>query len=109
MSRYIDADEEIRKINEAISINEQGRKEESLASYCLRRVAEALEKAPTADVEEVRHGKDIYETVLNHHCEFKCSVCGNWIGVVEGGTLDGAIEFKYCPACGAKMDKENGE
>lgn len=41
----------------------------------------------------------------NDHCEFKCSVCGATIGVVEGGTLDGA-NFKYCPWCGAELDGE---
>ena len=37
------------------------------------------------------------------HCEFKCSLCGATIGVVEGGTLDGAW-FRFCPNCGAEME-----
>lgn len=41
----------------------------------------------------------------NDHCEFKCSLCGATIGVVEGGTLDGA-NFKFCPWCGAELDGE---
>lgn len=88
MSRYIDADEEIRKINEAIFINEQGRKEESLASYCLRRVAEALAKAPTADVENVVRCKD---------CKFRYTqTC-----FAKHETADN----DFC-SCGAKMEVE---
>lgn len=67
-------------------------------------VANDIARFPRADVEEVRHGEDIYYTVCDKHCEFKCSVCNAWIGVVEGGTLDAARGFNYCPACGAKMD-----
>ena len=70
-----------------------------------------IDSIPTADVEEIRHGKDICYTKNDAHCEFKCSVCNAWIGVVEGGTdsLDAARGFNYCPACGAKLDKEEEE
>lgn len=107
MSRYIDVDEEIRKINEAISINEQGRKEESLASYCLRRVAEALEKAPTADVEEVKNGywKMCYYPNDEH---VECSECHTQY--YENDLYLGGNEFpKRCPECGAHMRKEKEE
>ena len=55
---------------------------------------------PAADVVEVRHAKDVYKQYTKHHCEFMCSLCGGWIGVIEGGDCD----FNYCPNCGAKMD-----
>lgn len=47
--------------------------------------------------------RDVYYEVRDTHCEFKCSLCGATIGVVEGGTLDGAW-FKFCPSCGAEME-----
>ena len=92
MSRYINVDKEICKINEAISINEQGKKEGSLASYCLRRVAEALEKAPTADVKEVRHGE--WRDTTAYCGAFTCSICKEMC----------VNKYNYCPHCGAKMD-----
>ena len=49
--------------------------------------------------------KDIYYEAEGH-CEFKCSRCGAEIGVVEGGDLDGAVDFKFCPNCGARLIKD---
>ena len=64
-----------------------------------------LDKAPTVDVEPVRHGHwetKVYTTgdALNDweiiHREEVCSECGKWqIGI-----------SKFCPNCGAKMDLE---
>ena len=54
----------------------------------------------------VRHGRNIYYTVIGH-CEFKCSECGVELSTVYGGKnhlgMDGGY-FKYCPYCGARMD-----
>ena len=100
MERYINADqmiadtEAMRVVSEAITID-------GIVKY--------LNEHATTDVQEVKHGKDIYYTVCDKHCEFKCSVCNTWIGVVEGGMLDAARDFNYCPACGAKMDRKVNE
>ncbi len=59
----------------------------------------AIFTLPVADVVEVRHGKDVYRQNNEHHCEFMCSLCGGWIGVIEGGDCD----FNFCPNCGAKI------
>ena len=53
-----------------------------------------IEDAPTADVEEVRHGEWIYA----HWCEFRCSICGHWSKTEPRG------KENFCPNCGAKMD-----
>ena len=99
MSRYIDAEKiELRFPD--------GYDNDGLLYVPFRSIQKCIDNTPTADVEEVKHGKDIYYTVCDKHCEFKCSVCNAWIGVVEGGTLDAARGFNYCPACGAKMKKE---
>lgn len=66
-------------------------------------VLEYAENLPAADVAPVVHGRDVYKWHKEGHCEFKCSVCGAWAGIIEGGTLDG-VDFDYCPNCGAKMD-----
>lgn len=113
MSRYIDAEKIEGYLQWRIDTEKRRLKKRGdiyIAECCsLQQFKEYIEDQPTADVEEVKHGKDIYYTVCDKHCEFKCSVCNAWIGVVEGGTLDAARDFNYCPACGAKIDKEKEE
>jgi hypothetical protein len=58
---------------------------------------ESLKDIPAADVRTVVRGKDIRNTVKDHHCEFKCSICGEEI--VEHWGED----FNFCPYCGAKV------
>ena len=68
--------------------------------------AKNIRRLPAADVVKVRHAKDVYKQYNEHHieqhCDFMCSICGGWIGVIEGGICD----FNYCPNCGAKMEGE---
>ena len=67
---------------------------------------------PAADVQEVRHGRNI--TSMNPVDEFMCSICGviynDFTEAVydEDGdyTYYRECEFKYCPNCGARMDGE---
>lgn len=62
--------------------------------------AKLLDTVPTADVQEVRHGK----WISTNHPEYKrCSVCD----VISFIALYPCInKADYCPHCGAKMDKE---
>ena len=77
--------------------------------------AKMIEKFPTADVAEVRHGKNV--TQINPVDEFICSDCGFRCGdyseiiYVEDGDYEYSREcvFNYCPNCGAKMDLGDGE
>ena len=55
-----------------------------------------------ADVQEVRHGKWLYEDSDIGWTDYKCSACGNIISTVA---QDEDL-YSYCPYCGAKMDKE---
>lgn len=71
----------------------------------------AVSFTPTADVQEVRHGKNV--TTMNPVDEFECSECGFvceiWENIYDDEyTLDCQREYnpKVCPECGAKMDKE---
>lgn len=64
---------------------------------------------PTADVQEVRHGKNI--TKIKPVDEFECSECGFICEICENIYYDDCIchrEYnpEFCPNCGAKMDKE---
>lgn len=53
-----------------------------------------IKNQPTADVQEVRHGK--WKKSKN---ERKCSLCGYFY-------FTNTKSLNYCPNCGAKMDKE---
>jgi hypothetical protein len=65
-------------------------------------VRQAIAQTPTADVEEVKHGKwkikcDDYD------CEYMmCSCCKEEFYPVDEDTVD--TTPNYCPNCGAKMD-----
>lgn len=60
-----------------------------------------VELLPAADVAAVVHGKWCWEG------KFKaCSECGSY---VEWNETLGANFWKFCPYCGAKMDKEDDE
>lgn len=70
-------------------------------------VKKAEEETPTADVEEVRHGK----WTIRHEGTYKrakcyCSVCGKSNGI--GGIISNQKK-QYCPNCGAKMDLEDNK
>lgn len=69
-------------------------------------VKKAEEETPTADVEEVRHGKWIYK---GHHeimgYVFQCSVCERWMVAISIKNVIG--KYPYCH-CGAKMESVEG-
>lgn len=64
-------------------------------SYWAEGAYERVERLPTADVVEVKHGRWIEKVG-----RAKCSVCADecW--------ADSAMEYSYCPNCGARMDGE---
>ena len=97
MARYIDADALKDEIQGARVIKKPQflNAEETLL---------IIDKQPTADVEEVKHGewKHTVEkgTVFNHHF-FTCSLCG-------ASAFTSGYE-KYCHECGAKMRGEKND
>ena len=57
-----------------------------------------IEKQPTADVVEVKHGEWIYNVKY-----YSCSICaGKRFNLLLG------TDAEYCPYCGAKMDLKEG-
>ena len=58
----------------------------------------AIDYAPSADVEPVKHGEWDKKPFLIG-TSYYCSECGDNFGE----------PYNYCPNCGAKMDEENGE
>ena len=62
-----------------------------------------IKELHAADVEEVKHGKWIYEERENSRLVWlNCSVCG-WKSLDQSVS----IVYHYCPNCGAKMDLED--
>lgn len=100
MSNYVDRNILLEELNETQIEGDEYYKG-------LGRAKQIVCDQPTADVEEVRHGKWIYEgrhlVIMDH--AFQCSVCGRWMltnfpkHVVE--------EQPYCH-CGAKMESVKG-
>ena len=59
---------------------------------------------PLKDVAPVRHGRwESFEDVFMETC-YQCSECGLSFYLADGGTPK-ENEYRYCPNCGAKMDK----
>lgn len=88
MSRYIDAEAAIQYIEETTDADEW-----LLNQYNADWISTFLETRPTADVEEVRHGKPKLnkgDSAKRYYCPF----CYEYL----------KSETHYCPNCGAKMD-----
>lgn len=102
MAEYID------RLDAYLAIGAQVKEGRNKVNEGLAAAIDAIGALPAADVAPVRHGRDIYDTVIGH-CEFKCSVCGTELSTVYGGQNDFGMDggyFNYCPNCGAKMDQE---
>lgn len=58
---------------------------------CAGQAIDAIWELPTIDT--IKNGHWRYDREIGYDI---CSECGSW----------GAIDMKYCPWCGAKMDKK---
>lgn len=94
MSRYIDADAAIKRFEEL-----HGNENTLLNSYNADWIVSFIEGQPTADVQEVRHGR-WQETVPTTPKSYRriCSAC-------RGVAYMIGKKYSYCPYCGAKMDE----
>ncbi len=97
--RYIDTDEAIKAITDMP--NCYNGFSDTYDKACIIGV---LEELPSADVQEVRHGRWIKDKNL-----YKCTACNDLLAVA--GWADCIPEkqiykaFRYCPNCGARMDE----
>ena len=87
MSRYIERDELISNL---VELPEQER-------IIYMGIYDCLRSQPTADVVEVKHGRNIEDIPSL----FECSLCG-WCDL-DLYTSDTGI-YNYCPNCGARID-----
>lgn len=97
MARYIDADDFYKRLSDPPYTIYNG---EMFAEW----FDECFKTQPTADVEPVRHGRWVncvdYKKVddVIYYGYTSCSACGK---MQQYG-----YKTKYCPNCGAKMNKE---
>ena len=92
MSRYIDADAAVKRFEEL-----HGNENTLLNSYNADWIVSFIEDQPTADVQEVRHGRwDEIRDAYGHLEGWIHRDCGRM----------SMAEEKYCPTCGAIMDEE---
>lgn len=100
MSRYIDADK-IEYTARYVGMDE-------FAGWQTIAFKSDIDKIPTADVVEVRHGRWVGMD------GDKCSECGHLLSDIMDADSYYAIGFDIreivaCPFCGAKMDGERSE
>lgn len=94
MATYIDADELLKDLEGVTN-------DVNCPLHIAAEIDQTISLFPTADVEEVKHGKWYRHDKKKHGdtC-FYCSAC-------EKMALSDCLEWeltKYCPHCGAKMD-----
>lgn len=91
MARYIDVEDLINNLNKFAP--------ESFNAL----INSLIMKQPTADVQEVKHGK--WEKAMprrkGRNATYRCSCCGQ----LRSSYYNDVQNWEYCP-CGAKMDKE---
>ena len=72
-----------------------------------------IDKIPTADVVEVRHGEWIETQEPLGWCDVDCAECSvcheSWIIDEDSSIDDYKYMWHYCPHCGAKMDGKEVE
>lgn len=101
---YIERDTLIAKI---LVIRPSGVFTEAFKHLVLKIISEQT----TADVQEVRHGKNV--TPFHPADEFICSECGIAFKEMSEYIIEDDVYrefyFKFCPNCGAKMDGKEDE
>lgn len=97
MARYVDTD----ALNWWDDLFMKG-KNDSGVWVRYKDVESFIKNAPTADVQEVKHGKWIKRYFGGSPLWDEETVCSECLHT-------GSEHFSYCPNCGAKMDKEDEE
>lgn len=98
--RLIDADALMKALG--ITDTDCGKCKWGSRGWCTRSsdfedVCCAIEDAPTIDAKPVKHGYWKGKPIAGYS-DVRCSKCGNVF-------MDNTGKWKYCPNCGAKMDK----
>lgn len=103
MNRYIDADAALKQFEEM-----HGNESELLNCYNADWIVSFIEAQPTADVQEVKHAKDLQSERAFSSWTFECSRC-HFFDDDTYCIVSQIDSIKYCPNCGAKIDLEDDE
>lgn len=96
MTKYIDAEVLKSRLEDFSRWCKDGRKEGvDFVLDC------PLPDIPTADVQEVKHAKNLQKCFK---WSFECSLC-HWCD--DDTYCADTSEFKFCPNCGAKIDNDD--
>ena len=108
MPRYIDAE----KLMHTLGIADECKK----CTFCIGAICTnesdfvdactAIAEAPTADVQEVKHGKWVEAGEYLGELRFKCSACQKNMAV---STVMLKPVWNFCPNCGADMRERREE
>ena len=94
---YIEREKTIRDL-EKLCVDEKMIGNDNSTYIDFADAIEVVAEQPTADVQEVRHGK--WETIIDAYGHIE-----GWLHKECGRQVTSKDE--YCPHCGAKMDKES--
>lgn len=101
MARYIDADEFEKAYNAMLEFSKK------FCGLIKPNILDLLNQAPTADVQEVKHGYWIPERDPDENNRiqcYHCSICDD-----DFHYIGAFIATKYCPNCGARMDGDSSD
>ena len=90
----------IKREDAIIEIERFGGYLDDVMLYRIKLALNRLNRLPSADVVEVRHGRWVDRTQEPGWPVAECSVCGSHAGM---------FWMNYCPNCGARMDGDNDE
>ena len=77
-------------------------------AYAVPLIKSIIDQQPTADVQEVKHAKDLQSDRAFSGWTFECSRCHFFDD--DTYCIESQIDsIKYCPNCGAKIDLEDDE
>ena len=101
MAEYIERESLLREIErrKALMVGDKLVSVDAMKSF--------IKNRPAADVSQVRHGEWLRaDDDWNSLTTIQCSLCNEeWCFETDDDVS--LLNYKYCPNCGAKMDKHN--
>ena len=103
MKEYIDREATLNERPEGRNPGQVGKEEYNKGwNDCRSAFYKCITSMPAADVAPVRHGRWMDVESDDGCIVWHCSVCDYPVK-----TIGGYPSYRYCPMCGARMDKED--